>query len=65
MKIILNPNNFNNKKYSFFFFSEFRQYINDNFPFVLDYYYKVGEVIGNSNLREIDATIWRAQEKKE
>ncbi|XP_023306691.2 protein CEBPZOS [Lucilia cuprina] len=44
---------------------EFRQYINKNFPFVLDYYYKVGEFLGNSNLREIDSTIWRTQEKKE
>lgn len=44
---------------------EFRQHINDNYPFVLDYYYKIGEIVGNSNLREIDATVWRAEDKKE
>ncbi|XP_075154121.1 protein CEBPZOS [Haematobia irritans] len=44
---------------------EFRQYVNQNYPFVLDYYYKLGEVLGNSNLREIDSTIWRTQQKKE
>lgn len=43
---------------------EFRRYVNENYPFVLDYYYKVGEVIGNSNLRQIDAARWRSEETK-
>lgn len=43
---------------------EFRQYINENCPFLLDYYYKFGEFLGNSKLREVDATIWRAEETK-
>ncbi|XP_054743226.1 protein CEBPZOS [Anastrepha obliqua] len=43
---------------------EFRHYINENFPFVLDYYYKAGEVLGNSNLRQIDSAVWRAESGK-
>ncbi|XP_017477429.1 PREDICTED: uncharacterized protein LOC108367346 [Rhagoletis zephyria] len=43
---------------------EFRQYINENFPLALDYFYKVGEVLGNSNQRQIDAAVWRAESEK-
>lgn len=44
---------------------EFRLYVNENFPFALDYYYKIGETFGNNNQRQIDSTYWRAQAKKE
>lgn len=43
---------------------EFRHYINENFPFALDYFYKVGEVLGNSNLRQLDSVVWRAESEK-
>ncbi|XP_055836668.1 protein CEBPZOS-like isoform X1 [Episyrphus balteatus] len=43
---------------------DFRQYMNTNFPFVLDYYYKIGETLGDSNIRSIDSTYWRAEAKK-
>lgn len=44
---------------------DFRQYMNENFPYVLNYYYKIGEVLGNSHLRGIDSAIWTAKNKKE
>ncbi|KAH8263749.1 hypothetical protein KR044_013369 [Drosophila immigrans] len=44
-----------------FHFSEFRQYINENYPFALDYYYKIGEIVGDSNIRQTDASYWSSQ----
>lgn len=43
---------------------EFRGYMNAQFPFVLDYYYKLGEFIGNSKVRQIDAAVWNAAEQR-
>ncbi|KAH8376823.1 hypothetical protein KR093_001473 [Drosophila rubida] len=40
---------------------EFRQYINENYPFALDYYYKIGEIVGDSNIRQTDANYWSSQ----
>ncbi|XP_067624667.1 uncharacterized protein [Eurosta solidaginis] len=44
---------------------EFRHYIHENFPFALNYFYKVGEFLGDSKQREIDSAIWAAEQKKQ
>lgn len=43
---------------------EFRQHIHENYPFVLDYYYKIGEIVGDSTVRQADASYWSAEEKR-
>ncbi|XP_037958203.1 protein CEBPZOS [Teleopsis dalmanni] len=43
---------------------DFRYYINENFPFALDYFYKLGEFLGESNLRQIDSSVWKSETKK-
>lgn len=40
---------------------EFRQYIGENYPPVLEYYYRFGELISRgqtSSIRKIDSTYW-------
>ncbi|XP_068151898.1 protein CEBPZOS [Drosophila tropicalis] len=44
---------------------EFRQHINENYPFVLDYYYKIGEIVGDSRARQADATYWNSLKKSD
>ncbi|KAH8255427.1 hypothetical protein KR038_002897 [Drosophila bunnanda] len=45
--------------------AEFRQHIHENYPFVLDYYYKIGELVGDSKVRQTDAIYWSAQKKSD
>lgn len=45
--------------------AEFRQHIHENYPFVLDYYYKIGEIVGDSKVRQTDANYWSAQKKSD
>jgi len=47
------------------FFPEFRQHIHENYPFVLDYYYKIGEIVGDSTVRQADASYWSALKKSD
>jgi len=43
---------------------DFRQYMNDNFPIVLDGYYSFGEFMGrDSRIRAVDRAYWDNQEK--
>ncbi|XP_055370956.1 uncharacterized protein LOC129605304 [Condylostylus longicornis] len=37
---------------------DFRLYINNNFPVLLDGYYKLGEFFGESKQRQIDLDFW-------
>lgn len=46
-------------------FLEFRQHINENYPFLLDYYYKIGEIVGDSKARQTDANYWSALKKSD
>lgn len=39
-------------------FADFRLYMHNNYPYVLNLYYTVGEKIGDSNIREIDNKYW-------
>ncbi|XP_065158191.1 uncharacterized protein [Atheta coriaria] len=43
---------------------DFRLYIRDNYPSILDLYYKVGETLGDSNLRQQDNNIWFATQSR-
>lgn len=38
--------------------SEFRHYMSQNYPIVLESYYKFGELLGNNRAREIDSAVW-------
>lgn len=38
---------------------DFRQYMNDNFPYFLEGFYTVGELFGDKKQRELDANIWK------
>lgn len=41
-----------------------RKYLRDNYPSVLEYYYKTGEFIdSSSNIRQIDSAYWNANKK--
>lgn len=40
------------------FLKDFRRYINEKFPYALEYYYKVGEIVGDSTIRQKDAKFW-------
>lgn len=45
---------------------EFRQYMHDNLPLILEGFYKVGETFGSSRTREVDFTVWQKElDKKE
>ncbi|XP_016973125.1 protein CEBPZOS [Drosophila rhopaloa] len=44
---------------------EFRQHIHENYPFVLDYYYKIGEIVGDSSIRQTDASYWSGLKKSD
>ncbi|ALC39369.1 CG42371, partial [Drosophila busckii] len=37
---------------------DFRRYINEKYPFALEYYYQIGELIGDNKARQIDASYW-------
>ncbi|TDG53538.1 hypothetical protein AWZ03_000353 [Drosophila navojoa] len=43
---------------------DFRRYINENYPYALDYYYKIGEIVGDSKARETDANFWRSSAER-
>lgn len=45
-------------------FLDFRFYLHNNYPSVLNYYYNIGEKLGNSNIREIDNTYWIKNSEK-
>lgn len=40
---------------------DFRRYINEKYPFALDYYYKIGELVGDSTARQKDSISWSSQ----
>ncbi|XP_034472371.1 protein CEBPZOS [Drosophila innubila] len=40
---------------------DFRRYINEEYPFALEYYYKIGEIVGDSTIRQTDAINWSSQ----
>lgn len=44
---------------------EFRNTIRHKYPFVLDYYYKFGEVLGDSKARQLDYDYWQKQSQKD
>ncbi|EDW11096.1 protein CEBPZOS [Drosophila mojavensis] len=39
---------------------DFRRYINEKYPYALEYYYKIGEIVGDIKARETDAKYWRS-----
>jgi len=41
---------------------EFRHYINENCPYLLDKYYQIGELFGDTRQRELDFTLWKKLE---
>lgn len=45
------------------FFSAARKYLKDNYPFLLDTYYKAGEYFDSDlkRIREVDEAYWNAQ----
>ncbi|XP_055680857.1 uncharacterized protein LOC129788651 isoform X2 [Lutzomyia longipalpis] len=47
--------------------SEFRKYMNENFPFALEGFYRVGEFLGKgAEIRQLDNSEWnKAQSKKD
>ncbi|EDW28886.1 GL19413 [Drosophila persimilis] len=45
--------------------SKFRQHIHENYPFVLDYYYKIGEIVGDNKARQSDASYWSTLKKSD
>lgn len=47
----------------FTIFSENRQYMHQNFPVVLDYYYSVSEFLGDRKQKDLDHIVWKAQEE--
>lgn len=45
-------------------FAEFRYYLSQNYPFILEGYYKLGEKLGGeTNIRQIDSAYWIAEGK--
>ncbi|CAD7080052.1 unnamed protein product [Hermetia illucens] len=38
--------------------SEFRKYMSENFPVVLESYYQVGELLGDNKVRQLDNVTW-------
>lgn len=48
-------------------FSDFRGYMNDNYPTILEYFYKSSEWYDKdkvARIREIDAQVWANQKNK-
>uniref|UniRef100_A0A1L8DD85 Uncharacterized protein n=1 Tax=Nyssomyia neivai TaxID=330878 RepID=A0A1L8DD85_9DIPT len=46
--------------------SDFRKYIHENFPFALEGYYKVGELLGKgAEIRQLDISQWNRNHSKE
>jgi hypothetical protein len=43
---------------------EYRYYLSQNYPTVLEAYYSFGESIGSSKVRELDAAYFKTQEEK-
>ena len=43
-----------------FKFLDFRYYINENYPIILESYYKFGELLGESKIRKLDNIEWSA-----
>ncbi|EDW03855.1 protein CEBPZOS [Drosophila grimshawi] len=37
---------------------DFRRYVNEKYPYALEYYYKIGELVGDNTVRETDANYW-------
>ncbi|CAH2001805.1 unnamed protein product [Acanthoscelides obtectus] len=38
---------------------DFRKHLKDNYPFLLEYYYKAGELLNSqSNTRQVDQSYW-------
>ena len=44
---------------------DFRYYMSNTAPFILDGYYKMGEKLGNLKTREFDANCWKERNKKD
>lgn len=44
----------------FYLYADFRLYINNNYPYVLDTFYKFGDLMGSDSaqIRKIDAAYW-------
>lgn len=40
---------------------DFRLYLRDNYPSILEIYYKTGEYLGSSQTRSIDLAYWESQ----
>ncbi|XP_044254519.1 uncharacterized protein LOC123004999 [Tribolium madens] len=41
---------------------EYRKYLHDNYPSILEYYYKIGETINSDNkIRQIDYAYWESE----
>lgn len=67
-----NPNSPIFNQFAFFFswlfrFPEFRGYINNNFPSLLEVFYKTGEFFDPDavkRLRDIDTAVWTHQESE-
>ncbi|XP_059621307.1 uncharacterized protein LOC132264966 [Phlebotomus argentipes] len=47
--------------------SEFRKYMNENYPYFLEGFYRVGELLGKgAEIRQLDAAQWnRSQSKRD
>jgi len=41
---------------------DFRNTVRQKFPFILETYYRIGETIGDSNIREIDNEYWQKED---